>query len=66
LTWKATSSQSWLKLSLTRGSDNSQQTSNIPFNVDVTGLASGFYTATVVISPSVGAAQPVTVTLTIM
>lgn len=65
LTWKASSSQSWLKLGLTKGSDNYQQTSTIPFNVDATGLASGFYKATVVISPSVGAAQIVTVTLTV-
>ncbi len=65
LTWKASSSQSWLKLGLTKGSDNYQQTSTIPFNVDATGLVSGFYKATVVISPSAGAAQIVTVTLTI-
>jgi len=65
LTWKAHSSGSWLKPGLTQGSDNYQQTSTIPFEVDATGLASGFYTATVAISPSVGAAQTVTVTLTI-
>jgi len=65
LTWKAHSSRSWLKLGLTHGSDNYQQTSTIPFEVDATGLASGFYTAKVAISPSVGAAQTVTVTLTI-
>ncbi len=66
LTWQAANpSQSWLTLGLTQGSDNYQQSSTIPFNVDVTGLSSGFYTATVVINPSAGAAQTVTVTLTI-
>jgi hypothetical protein len=66
LTWTAGSpSQSWLTLGMTQGSDNYQQTSTIPFNVDVTGLTSGTYTATVTITPSVGAAQTITVTLTI-
>jgi len=66
LTWIAGSpSQSWLTLGMTQGSDNYQQTSTIPFNVDVTGLTSGTYTATVTITPSVGAAQTITVTLTI-
>jgi hypothetical protein len=66
LSWKADSpSQSWLTLGLTQGSDNSQQTSTIPFNVDVGGMSKGSYTATVVITPSAGAAQTLTVTLTI-
>jgi hypothetical protein len=66
LTWTAGSpSQSWLTLGMTQGSDNNQQSSTIPFNVDVTGLASGTYTAMVTITPSVGAAQTITVTLTI-
>jgi len=66
LTWTAgTPSQSWLTVGLTSGSDNANGTSTIPFTVDVTGLASGSYTATVVITPSVGTAQTVTVTLTV-
>lgn len=66
LTWKADSpSQSWLTLGLTQDSDNSQHTSTISFNVDVGGMSKGSYTATVVITPSSGAAQTVTVTLTI-
>lgn len=66
LTWTAGSpSQSWLTLSMTKGSDNYQQTSTIPFNVDVTGLTSGTYPAMVTITPSVGGPQIITVTLTI-
>ena len=66
LTWTAgTPSQSWLTLGLTSGSDNANATSTVPFNVDVTGLASGSYTATVVITPSTGTAQTVTVNLTV-
>jgi Viral BACON domain len=66
LTWSAGApSQPWLTLGLNTGSDNYQQTSAIPFNVDVTGMSSGSYTATVVITPSVGATQTVTVTLVI-
>ena len=66
LTWSAgTPSQSWLTLGLTSGSDNAGATSTIPFNVNVAGLASGPYTATVVITPSVGSAVIVTVSLTV-
>ena len=66
LTWTAgTPSQPWLTLGLSSGSDNSGATSTIPFNVSVAGMVSGTYTATVVITPSVGAAQTVTVTLQI-
>ena len=66
LTWSAgPPSQPWLTLGLNKGSNNYQQTSIIPFNVDVTGMTSGSYTATVMITPSVGAAQTVTVTLII-
>ena len=66
LTWMAgTPSQTWLTLGLTQGSNNANVTTPIPFKVDVTGLTSGSYTATVTITPSVGAAQTVTVTLTI-
>jgi len=66
LRWKAgTPSQAWLKLGLKSGHLTSQTSSTIPFKVNVAGLASGTYTATVLITPSVGSAQTVTVTLTI-
>jgi Viral BACON domain len=68
LTWKASApSQEWLSLGLTGGSVQASTTSSIPFNIDVagSGLSSGTYTATVVITPSVGQAQTVSVTLTV-
>lgn len=66
LTWSASPpSQAWLSLGLTSDRDNAGATSTIPFNVNTTGLASGTYTATVVITPSVGQAQTITVTLTV-
>ncbi len=66
LTWSAgPPSQPWLMLDLTSGSDNAGATSTIPMHIDVQGLASGVYTATVVITPSVGQAQTVTVTLNV-
>ncbi|HET7641740.1 MAG TPA: hypothetical protein VFK47_23715, partial [Ktedonobacteraceae bacterium] len=58
-------SQTWLSLGLTSGSNNAGATSIIPFNIDTTGLASGTYSATVVITPSVGQAQTITVMLTV-
>jgi hypothetical protein len=58
-------SQAWLSLGLTSGRDNAGATSTIPFDVNTTGLASGTYTATVVITPSVGQAQTITVMLTV-
>lgn len=58
-------SQAWLSLGLTSGSDNAGATSTIPFNINTTGLASGTYSATVVITPSVGPAQTITVMLTV-
>jgi hypothetical protein len=66
LTWQAGApSQSWLTLGLTSGNVTSQTGSPISFNVNVTSLASGTYTATVVITPSVGSPETVTITLTI-
>ncbi|HYL45181.1 MAG TPA: hypothetical protein VEU97_17510 [Ktedonobacteraceae bacterium] len=66
LTWSASSpSQTWLSLGLTSGSNNAGATSIIPFNIDTTGLASGAYSATVVITPSVGQAQTIIVMLTV-
>jgi len=66
LTWSAgPPSQLWLTLDLTSGSDNAGAISIIPMHIDVQGLASGVYTATVVITPSVGQAQAVSVTLSV-
>lgn len=66
LTWQAgAASQTWLALGLTSGNVTSQTSSPISFNVNVAGLAAGTYTATVVITPSVGSAQTVTITLTV-
>ncbi|GAC1383974.1 MAG: hypothetical protein NVSMB33_12210 [Ktedonobacteraceae bacterium] len=66
LTWTAgTPSQPWLTLSLTNGNNTSNTTSTIAFNVNVTGMTSGTYAAAVVITPSVGSAVTVTVTLTV-
>jgi len=66
LTWTAgTPSQPWLAVSPTTGSDTAGQATPITFNVDVTGLKAGTYTATVIITPSVGTTVKVKVTLTI-
>ena len=66
LTWQAGApSQAWLTLGLTSGNVTSQTSSPVSFNVNVAGLTSGTYTATVLITPSVGSAQTVTITLTI-
>ncbi|MFL5586103.1 MAG: BACON domain-containing protein [Ktedonobacteraceae bacterium] len=66
LTWQAGApSQAWLTLGLTSGNVTSQTNSPVSFNVNVAGLTSGTYTATVLITPSVGSAQTVTITLTI-
>ncbi len=66
LTWSAgAASQPWLTVTPASGSDAAGQSSPLTFNVDVTGLASGTYSATVVITPSVGNAVPVNVTLTV-
>jgi hypothetical protein len=68
LTWTATvgtPSATWLAVSTTTGSDAAGQVTPITFSVNVAGLAAGTYTATVLITPSVGAPVPVNVTLTI-
>ncbi|MFL5624529.1 MAG: BACON domain-containing protein, partial [Ktedonobacteraceae bacterium] len=66
LTWSVgPPSQPWLTLGLTSGSDNAGATSIIPMHIDVQGLASGVYTAQIVITPSVGQAQTITVTLNV-
>ena len=66
LTWTAGApSQTWLAVTPATGSDAAGQTTPLTFGVDVTGLAAGTYSATVVITPSVGAAVTVAVTLTI-
>ncbi|HEX9134448.1 MAG TPA: hypothetical protein VF844_19325 [Ktedonobacteraceae bacterium] len=66
LTWAAGApSQPWLAVTPTTGSDAAGQSTPLTLSVDVTGLAAGTYTATVVITPSVGNAVTVSVTLTI-
>lgn len=60
-----TPSASWLTVSPTSGSDASGATSNITFTANITGLAAGQYSATVVITPSTGNAMTVTVNLTV-
>ena len=68
LTWTVgTSSQPWLTVTPTTGSDTTGQSTLLTFNVNAIGLAASSvpYTATVVITPSVGAAVTVTVTLTV-
>ncbi len=66
LTWTAgTPSQPWLAVSPITGSDTAGQTTPIMFSVNVNGLAAGTYTATVVITPSVGTPVTVNVALTV-
>ena len=66
LTWTVgTPSQTWLVVSPTTGSDAAGQVTALTFNANVAGLTAGTHTATVVITPSVGAAVTVSVTLTI-
>ena len=66
LTWTVgTPSQTWLVVSPTTGSDAAGQVTPYHFNVNVAGLTAGTYTATVVITPSVGAPVTVNVALTI-
>jgi BACON domain-containing protein len=66
LTWSAgVPTQPWLTVTPTTGSDAAGQSTPVTLSVDVTGLAAGTSTATVVITPSVGGAVTVNVTLTI-
>jgi hypothetical protein len=66
LTWTVgASSQPWLAVSPTTGSDAGGQVTPVTFNVNVTGLTAGTYIATVVVTPSVGTPVTVTVALTV-
>ncbi len=66
LTWTAGApSQAWLAVTPATGSDAAGQTTPLTFTANVTSMTAGTYTATVVITPSVGNAVTVTVTLTI-
>ena len=66
LTWTAGApSQTWLTVTPTPGSDPAGQTTSLTFTIDVTGITAGTYTATVLITPSIGTPVTVTVTLTI-
>jgi Viral BACON domain len=66
LTWTAGQpSQPWLTVTPTTGSDTAGQSTPLTLSVDVANLIAGTYTATVVITPSVGTPVKVTVTLTI-
>lgn len=66
LTWTAGApSASWLSISPASGSDAPNITSSPAFSVNSSNLAAGSYTATVVITPSVGSAVTVSVTLTV-
>ncbi|MDQ6660313.1 MAG: hypothetical protein M3Z24_05040, partial [Chloroflexota bacterium] len=58
-------SQPWLSVDVTSGSDASGATSTINFSVNATGLAAGSYSATEVITPSVGKPVTITVNLTV-
>ncbi len=64
--WSAgTPSQSWVTLNPTSGAIPSGSSEQVTFAVNVTGLSSGTYSATVVITPSTGNAITVTINLTI-
>jgi Viral BACON domain len=66
LNWSAgTPSQPWLTVAPASGSDAAGASSPLTFSVDVTGLTTGTYQATVMITPSTGAAQTVTVNVTV-
>jgi hypothetical protein len=55
----------WLVISPTTGSNTAGQVTPITFNVNVAKMVAGTYSATVIITPSVGTPVPLTVTLTI-
>lgn len=64
--WSAgTPSQPWVTLNPTSGTISSGSSEPVTFTVDVTGLSSGSYSATVVITASSGNALTVTINLTI-
>ncbi len=64
--WSASApSQSWVTLNPTSGTIPSGSSEPVTFTIDVTGLNSGSYSATVVITPSTGNAITVTINLTI-
>ncbi|MEO6891335.1 MAG: hypothetical protein ABI456_17600 [Ktedonobacteraceae bacterium] len=66
LAWSSgTPSQSWLSVDVSSGNDPASSSSTLTFSVNTTGMLAGTYTATVTITPSVGSATVVTVTLTI-
>lgn len=58
-------SQSWVTLNPTSGTISSGSSESVTFTVDVTGLGSGPYSATVVITPTTGNTITVTINLTI-
>jgi hypothetical protein len=60
-----TPSATWLTVTPTSGSDTSGTTSNLTFSVDITGIATGQYSSTVVITPTPGSATTITVNLTV-
>ncbi|HKV57509.1 MAG TPA: hypothetical protein VJO32_04485, partial [Ktedonobacteraceae bacterium] len=66
LNWTAgTPSQSWLSVTPPSGSDSANGASTSSFNVNVTSMVAGTYTATVNFTAPGGISQTVTVTLTI-
>lgn len=67
LTWSIGSlSASWLSVKPTSGSDASGQSTLVKFAVQSANLAAGTYTATAVVTPSVGQAVTITATLTVV
>jgi len=66
LTWTVGApSQPWLVVSPITGSDAAGQVTPLTFNANVAGLAAGTYSATAIITPSVGIPVAVNVVLTI-
>jgi hypothetical protein len=55
----------WLVISPTTGSNTAGQVTLLTFNVNVANMVAGTYPATVIMTPSVGTAVTLTVTLTI-
>jgi subtilisin family serine protease len=67
LSWSATGGAAWLTLSATSGSLGYNESENVTFTADATGLSPGTYNATITFSAPGAAGSPraVTVTLTI-